>query len=548
MRESLRLRVRWVQELTARAALALGQRLVDRGVLTSAGGRRQPAPRRARRRSSSRGGSLRARPAATAFEPGPPLPASFRLTDDGVVVPVGTGARRRAAGAPAVAAAPARSTSAPTTAPSPGDVLVVRTLDPGLAPLLPGLGGLVAETGSVLSHLAILAREYGVPTVVGLAGATERFADGTWVVVDGTHRRGLGVWTPESGVRHERGSTDRCWRRSLVVMAAAGLVRLRVPVPVGVEPGARRPGSSSSPPRSACSARSSSIASASSGAGVDELDRRAATTSACCAGSGSTLRSRRSRSPGWSGTADQRVRPGAARRRRRAVGAGLGGRPHRPADGGAAMERGLARKLATLQPPPGGLLGEAADRPVPTAMKRLADRRRGARGGSVVVVGELGDLTQSRPDPVRADAVDRARRSPSTRTASAPGAGRRGRRAVGGVRGADPSRVADDGRPRADRRRSLPRGPPTGRRPTTSDASSSAASRTSRSTVCSATSSRSERSRSPVEGLPRRVHGADAFQMRNYRHSDTACRSMSPDMPGDPLSVALLRHPIEFRP
>jgi pyruvate,water dikinase len=44
----------------------------------------------------------------------------------------------------------------------------------------------VAETGSVLSHLAILAREYGVPTVVALAGATERFADGTWVVVDGT--------------------------------------------------------------------------------------------------------------------------------------------------------------------------------------------------------------------------------------------------------------------------------------------------------------------------------------------------------------------------
>ena len=66
-------------------------------------------------------------------------------------------------------------------------MLVVRTLDPGLAPLLPGLGGLVAETGSVLSHLAILAREYGVPTVVGLAGAAEQLVtDGTWVVVDGT--------------------------------------------------------------------------------------------------------------------------------------------------------------------------------------------------------------------------------------------------------------------------------------------------------------------------------------------------------------------------
>ena len=38
----------------------------------------------------------------------------------------------------------------------------------------------------MLSHLAILAREYGVPTVVGLAGATERLAEGSWVLVDGT--------------------------------------------------------------------------------------------------------------------------------------------------------------------------------------------------------------------------------------------------------------------------------------------------------------------------------------------------------------------------
>ena len=65
-------------------------------------------------------------------------------------------------------------------------MLVVRTLDPGLAGVLPTLGGLVAETGSVLSHLAILAREYGVPTVVGFAGATERFQPGSWVLVDGS--------------------------------------------------------------------------------------------------------------------------------------------------------------------------------------------------------------------------------------------------------------------------------------------------------------------------------------------------------------------------
>jgi rifampicin phosphotransferase len=38
----------------------------------------------------------------------------------------------------------------------------------------------------VLSHLAILAREYGVPTVVSFPGAVDRLAPGSWVVVDGT--------------------------------------------------------------------------------------------------------------------------------------------------------------------------------------------------------------------------------------------------------------------------------------------------------------------------------------------------------------------------
>jgi phosphohistidine swiveling domain-containing protein len=71
-------------------------------------------------------------------------------------------------------------------APDPGAVLVVRTLDPDLAPLLPRLGGLVAETGSFLSHLAILAREFGVPTAVGVEDAVSRFPAGTILLVDGT--------------------------------------------------------------------------------------------------------------------------------------------------------------------------------------------------------------------------------------------------------------------------------------------------------------------------------------------------------------------------
>jgi phosphohistidine swiveling domain-containing protein len=183
VRESLRLRARWVQELTARAALALGRVLVDRGVLARAAA---VADLRLDELASlaQSGGSL-AIDLRRVTEPGPPLPASFRLTADGTVVPVdtvGSDGGRGAGGGRGTGPVHV-GTDEP---PRPGDVLVVRTLDPALASLLPGLGGLVAETGSVLSHLAILAREYGVPTVVALPGAVEQLVPGSWVVVDGT--------------------------------------------------------------------------------------------------------------------------------------------------------------------------------------------------------------------------------------------------------------------------------------------------------------------------------------------------------------------------
>jgi pyruvate,water dikinase len=54
-----------------------------------------------------------------------------------------------------------------------------------LAPFLPGLAGVVSESGSTLSHLAILAREYGVPTVVAAHDALHRFPEGTRLLVDG---------------------------------------------------------------------------------------------------------------------------------------------------------------------------------------------------------------------------------------------------------------------------------------------------------------------------------------------------------------------------
>lgn len=66
-----------------------------------------------------------------------------------------------------------------------GDVLVASNIDPGWTSVFPLLAGLVTETGGILSHGAILAREYGIPTVTGVSGATALLPTGTLVEVDG---------------------------------------------------------------------------------------------------------------------------------------------------------------------------------------------------------------------------------------------------------------------------------------------------------------------------------------------------------------------------
>jgi pyruvate,water dikinase len=67
-----------------------------------------------------------------------------------------------------------------------GDVLVASNIDPGWTSVFPLLAGLVTETGGVLSHGAILAREYGLPTVTSVDGALPHLETGDLVTVDGT--------------------------------------------------------------------------------------------------------------------------------------------------------------------------------------------------------------------------------------------------------------------------------------------------------------------------------------------------------------------------
>jgi pyruvate,water dikinase len=68
----------------------------------------------------------------------------------------------------------------------PGDVLVTRMTSPYFNVVLPLLGALVTDRGGQLCHAAIVAREYGIPGIVGTREATAKIADGARVEVDGS--------------------------------------------------------------------------------------------------------------------------------------------------------------------------------------------------------------------------------------------------------------------------------------------------------------------------------------------------------------------------
>jgi phosphohistidine swiveling domain-containing protein len=182
VREALRLRARWVQELTARAAWQLGCRLVSVGVLPG-----QDAVRLLTLEELRAAALVRAVPddLATRTDPGEAaraLPPRFRLTADGRPLAIASPSVAGGVGAGGgVGSGPAHLGDDPPV----GAVLVVTHLDPRLATVIPRLAGLVAETGSPLSHLAILAREHGTPTVVGHAGAITTYREAQRLEVDG---------------------------------------------------------------------------------------------------------------------------------------------------------------------------------------------------------------------------------------------------------------------------------------------------------------------------------------------------------------------------
>lgn len=78
----------------------------------------------------------------------------------------------------------------------PGDIIVCRATDPAWTPLFAHADGIITETGGLLSHAAIVARELGIPAILSVPDATTIYPDGTRITMDGAtahiHRESTG--------------------------------------------------------------------------------------------------------------------------------------------------------------------------------------------------------------------------------------------------------------------------------------------------------------------------------------------------------------------
>ena len=184
LREALRLRVRWMQELSGRAAWELGVRLTESGDLVEPDMIRHMTLDHVEAVFTKRAVVVPSLVTTHLHNFGAPLPAWFQMSDRGK--PIRAQCDREVGGGTGAGGGQGRGrVTYDTNDPPSGSVLVTTTLTPGLGPLLTRLNGIVAETGSVLAHLAILAREAGVPTVVGYTNAVQDLPEGAEVLVDG---------------------------------------------------------------------------------------------------------------------------------------------------------------------------------------------------------------------------------------------------------------------------------------------------------------------------------------------------------------------------
>jgi len=122
-----------------------------------------------------------------AADPVDPNPPDFLVGDDALPLPT-DGARLQGLGiSPGIARGRVRVIRRPDEGERllPGEILVARATDPSWTPLFHRAGGLLLELGGLLSHGAVVAREYHLPGVANLPGITQRLVDGTEVTMDG---------------------------------------------------------------------------------------------------------------------------------------------------------------------------------------------------------------------------------------------------------------------------------------------------------------------------------------------------------------------------
>ena len=125
------------------------------------------------------------------------LPPTFvrgRMGFEAFDIPPGSTRLRGLGVSPGYVTAPARVISdlAQSYLFEPGEILVAVNADPGWTPLFVTAGGVVLETGGMLSHGAIVSREYGIPAVTGVRRATRQLHSGQCITVDG--KNGVVSW------------------------------------------------------------------------------------------------------------------------------------------------------------------------------------------------------------------------------------------------------------------------------------------------------------------------------------------------------------------
>lgn len=209
----------WASGIMRRAALAAGARLAERGRIEKAehfidadrdemaamlAGAEAPSAQTLAERAAYRA-SRRAKDAPPTLGPAAPPPPDMsglppaaarmmRATDIALGSVFGSSEAahevdmlRGLAASRGVYEGPARRVSSPAEFDriEKGDILVTESTTEAFNILLPLLGGIVTDAGGLLSHSAIVAREYGIPGVVGTREATERIKDGVRLRVDG---------------------------------------------------------------------------------------------------------------------------------------------------------------------------------------------------------------------------------------------------------------------------------------------------------------------------------------------------------------------------